>query len=296
MANVNYPNSRIYSGHYFPVLIDFNFIVDATNGNGLGIRSLKGAYVKNVFMNTTASITGNTHTNFVIDGIAQGTGSLVVGMQLSGTGIAAGTTIASITSGSAITTSLATTATNTSVTITTVAPGSPNPDAGLILVQLKSNFNRLLFSNIGDASPVSGSNLAVDGSSLSVGQAYIITVLGTTTAADWLVLGVPLGVTPAVGVSFIALVTGTGSGSGQVQLAKATGSGITKYDLIGDPNLSAAPYDTPFTSVIGSWVLFRALAATASGTTTFVATAPSINTTIGIQLWMSNSSLLLGGQ
>lgn len=41
--------------HTMPALIDGNFIVDSTNGNGLGIRSLKGSYVANVFMHTSAT-------------------------------------------------------------------------------------------------------------------------------------------------------------------------------------------------------------------------------------------------
>jgi hypothetical protein len=55
MANRNFANSRIYTGHVMPVLIDCNFVVDSTNGNGLGIRSLKGPYVQNVFMHTSAT-------------------------------------------------------------------------------------------------------------------------------------------------------------------------------------------------------------------------------------------------
>lgn len=55
MANRNFANSRIYTGHVMPVLIDCNFIVDSTNGNGLGIRSLKGPYVKAVYMHTSAT-------------------------------------------------------------------------------------------------------------------------------------------------------------------------------------------------------------------------------------------------
>jgi len=55
MANRNFANSRIYTGHVMPVLLDCNFVVDSTNGNGLGIRNLKGPYVKNVFMHTSAT-------------------------------------------------------------------------------------------------------------------------------------------------------------------------------------------------------------------------------------------------
>jgi hypothetical protein len=46
---------REYSFLNRPVWIDCNFIVDSANGNGLGIRSLKGAGVRNVFMHTSAT-------------------------------------------------------------------------------------------------------------------------------------------------------------------------------------------------------------------------------------------------
>lgn len=46
---------RLYSYASQPSLIDCNFVVDATNGNGRGIRSLKGQGVQNVYMHTTAS-------------------------------------------------------------------------------------------------------------------------------------------------------------------------------------------------------------------------------------------------
>lgn len=47
--------SRFYSYADRPILIDCNFIVDSTNGNGLGIRSLKGQGVLDVFMYTSAT-------------------------------------------------------------------------------------------------------------------------------------------------------------------------------------------------------------------------------------------------
>lgn len=56
MSNVLGNNGgRFYSTLVRPVLLDCNFIVDSTNGNGLGIRSLKGANVRNVFMHTSAT-------------------------------------------------------------------------------------------------------------------------------------------------------------------------------------------------------------------------------------------------
>jgi hypothetical protein len=56
MANRNFASAgKIYSMHVMPVLLDCNFIVDSTNGNGLGIRSLKGPAIENVYMHTSAT-------------------------------------------------------------------------------------------------------------------------------------------------------------------------------------------------------------------------------------------------
>jgi hypothetical protein len=56
MANRNWASGgKIYSMHVSPVLLDCNFVVDSTNGNGLGIRNLKGPAVQAVYMNTSAT-------------------------------------------------------------------------------------------------------------------------------------------------------------------------------------------------------------------------------------------------
>src|SRR5580698_6870056 len=51
----NFPNNKLYQYEGYPVLVNCNFVVDVSNGNGLGIRNLKGAGVPNVFMHTTAT-------------------------------------------------------------------------------------------------------------------------------------------------------------------------------------------------------------------------------------------------
>lgn len=56
MSNRFYPNTgKVLSTHNAPVMVDCNFIVDSTNGNGLGIRSLKGNGVANAFMHTSST-------------------------------------------------------------------------------------------------------------------------------------------------------------------------------------------------------------------------------------------------
>jgi hypothetical protein len=56
MANRFFANAgHFYAPHVMPITLDCNFVVDSTNGNGLGIRSLKGPAIANVFMHTSAS-------------------------------------------------------------------------------------------------------------------------------------------------------------------------------------------------------------------------------------------------
>lgn len=56
MANTNWSNGgRIYIPQVKPVLLNCSFVVDSTNANGLGIRSLKGPGISNVYMHTSAA-------------------------------------------------------------------------------------------------------------------------------------------------------------------------------------------------------------------------------------------------
>lgn len=57
MANRNWTNKgNLFAYHARPTLVDCSFIVDSTNGNGLGVRSKKSSgLIKNIFMNTSAT-------------------------------------------------------------------------------------------------------------------------------------------------------------------------------------------------------------------------------------------------
>ena len=158
MANSQF-QQFFWTKHTFPVLLDCNFIVDPANGNGLGIRTLKGPGVKNVFMHTTASFTGTTvNTSATITGIASGTATLAVGEVVSGTGIPAGATIVSIPSSSSIVISSPATASGT-VTISYAAVGNPNPASGVVAVQLSENYFRYYGGFSGFEGPLSGSTI-----------------------------------------------------------------------------------------------------------------------------------------
>lgn len=123
-------------------------------------------------------------------------------------------------------------------------PSSINPAAGTIVVRLADNFNKLYsFSSAILESPNSGSDVKIDNSALTAGVAYTITTLGNASAAKWAAIGVPPGVTPAVGVSFIALTNG-GTGNvltSKVQISATAGSGICSVEIVGDSDQSIAP-------------------------------------------------------
>lgn len=174
---------RLYSFGSAPVLIDCNLIVDPANGNGYGNRTLKGQGVQAVYMNSTAAITGSVSSSSnpnVITSIAQGTGSLVAGMPIQGTGIPAGTTITAILSSSSVQMSANATGTHASESITYQAVGSPNPAAGYALIHLSSNYNRYLGGFSGFGSPTTGSTINIDASdaALTPGTAYVIASVG----------------------------------------------------------------------------------------------------------------------
>jgi hypothetical protein len=241
MANRNFANSRIYTGHVMPVAIDCNFVVDSANGNGLGIRSLKGPYVQNVFMHTSAT---------------------------AGAG-------------------------NTNPATPNIPVINPNPASGTIVVQLQDNYNRLLTSSYAVVSPVGSSVIVTSG--LTVGVAYVITILGDASAADWLALGVPAGVTPAVGVAFIAKATGHGAATvSRVAPSAAAGSGSFTIEGIGDANLAIAPSPSSAQG-FGAQLILQVRNASGSSAASAIA-APADGTVISLSFLLSNSSILIAGE
>lgn len=283
MANRNWASGgKIYSMHVKPVLLDCNFIVDSANGNGLGIRSLKGPCVSAVYMHSSATFVGDTHTSTLVDGISS-TSGLAAGMIVSGSGITAGTKISSVNSSSAITLSAATSSSVSAGTIGFAAVGSPNPAAGYVLVQLQDNYNRSYSGFNAIVSPISGSPLT----STTAGLAYTIVSLGTTTLAQWQAAGVPVGFVPLVGLSFIAIATGAIGGTGAVEVPATAGSNITNIETVGDPNASIAGNSAA--GPTGAYVVLRCLKNAAIQ-------APADNSVISLAFYLSDSAILLAGE
>lgn len=131
------------------------------------------------------------------------------------------------------------------VYMNSTAPGTDhvNPAPGVIEIRLQDPYTQALFSGKAIVSPSSGTPIAVTaaGALLTVGQIYTITLLGTTTTAEWHTLGLPAGITPVVGVSFIAAATGAGVGTGQVQAPATLGSGVITIESVRGNGVLIAP-------------------------------------------------------
>jgi len=232
--NRNFSNGgKIYAMETKPVLVSCNFVVDSTNGNGLGIRSLKGPLIQNVFMNTSATPgAGNSNPA------------------------------------------------TSNVTVT-----NPNPAAGSILVQFQDNFNRPLSGFNAIASPVSGTPLTAT----TAGTPVIITSLGTATLAQWQAVGLPIGITPAVGVSFVPTSSATIGGSAAVEIAAAAGSGVMSIETLGDGSLTCAPNPTA-NQGFGAQLILQCR--NASG----AIAAPANGSVISLSFYLSDSSVNVQGE
>lgn len=181
----------------------------------------------------------------------------------------------------------------TSVFMNSTSPsgGNPNPAAGIIQVKLADNYSRIynVFGSI--QSPNSGSALT----SVTSGVTYVITALGTTTTAQWVARGLPLGVTPAVGVAFVATATGAIGGTGAVQIPAANSSGLANtIELVGNPDVTLSNSNQP--AYGGGYLIFRCMGATSSSVTTRIATAPANGSVISLSVLLSDSSILIQGE
>ncbi len=101
----------------------------------------------------------------------------------------------------------------------------------------------------------------------------------TSNLSDWQHVGVPKGVVPAVGVSFVATATGYSTGGGSTGTVVLPGNSATfSAEVVGDPNLSFGPIPMGGSPNVGGWILLQFLAPTISTSfyeTPILATAPT---------------------
>jgi hypothetical protein len=178
-------------------------------------------------------------------------------------------------------------------TSATPAATNPNPASGIILVQFQDNYNKYNFGGSQFRSPLTGTNINLTDGTMTIGRAYVITSVGTSTTANWVAVGVPVGTTPAVGVPFIASAT-TGVGTGVVQLPVT--SGEYNIEVVGDPQLTIGSSAAMVLGVSsGSYMILQCVGPTSSGSTVSVARTPVALSWIFLNFFMGNSSILIQG-
>lgn len=168
---------------------------------------------------------------------------------------------------------------------------NPNPAVGYALIQMKQNLSGLILGvDTSIISPNSGSDVKIDNSAMTANQVYVITTLGNATAAKWTAIGVPAGVTPAVGVSFVAATNG---GAGNVLTSRVqvpSVSAVTSAEVVGNPNVMI---NTNIQANSGQWVMIQFLGPTIS-TGAYIApmipTAPTAGSIIMMKLKFDQGS------
>lgn len=158
---------------------------------------------------------------------------------------------------------------------------NPNPANGVLLIQMKQNFNAFLGCNFSFRPPVTGGAVT----SVTTGTAYVISVLGTTTLAQWQAVGLPPGLTPTLNQSFVAKATQAIGGSGSVKVV--TTSAIFMVEVVGDPNQSIA--NSSIASNGGAWLCLQLLNASSA------LTAPTASTIVNANLLFDRSSVSVDG-
>lgn len=355
---------KFYSFLSKPVLGDGNFVVDAANPNGLGVRSVKGQIIENVFMHTTAA-PGKGPNGYLNPNPAPG--FILVQLKYNYSRYAGGFSgfVSPVTGGPLAINAAALTIGNPYVI---VAPGHATAGTETIAMvadvagSLASTWFKLYdsygntfavwynVSGVGSAPVVPGATLvevqiSSGDSAANVGTktavilnallaaqvlnpsapagVFSFTVTGTSTltlvstqtnpfgplpgvAADgtiptgftftlidynsnlvnWQQVGLPKGVVPAIGASFIATATGSSVGGGSTGLVEAPGvSGIDSIEVIGDPNQSIGPIPMGGSPNPGAWFLLQCLA---SG----VVAAPAANSVVGLSFYLEQATQL----
>jgi len=158
---------------------------------------------------------------------------------------------------------------------------NPNPEPGIIMIELQDSYERLLGGFLQAASPLDGINSL----NTVAGQLCVIVSLGTASAAQWAAAGVPAGVTPAVGLAFVPIQSAPIGGGAVVQGMGV--SGVASVEACGNGNLSVNRLNSSVNG--GALVYMQALDSAGAKV------APANNTVVVGSIYLSNSSVTVNG-
>ncbi len=144
---------------------------------------------------------------------------------------------------------------------------------GIYQIQLDDNYSQMLDYK---ASFTAGAGGTVNMGSLVTGTVYRILTLGTSTQAQWVAAGLPVGITAAVGQVFKAAGAGAGNGTTSALVANSAG----RIEMLTTPaGADTMLNNQPFTQGLGGgYITFQCLASTPVGTAAFTGAALSTHT------------------
>lgn len=159
--------------------------------------------------------------------------------------------------------------------------------AGVYQILMQQNYNRFLSVHASFNSPVTGSAILINGSSvMTIGTIYQITTVGTSTAAQWQAAGLPVNMVPTVGQTFAALTTGSNGGTGAVKALAV--SSIATVEVAGDPQVMV--------NQLNPQIIIQTMAATSSSVTTLIPTDPVSGSVLHFAMLLRSSSIKGNGE
>lgn len=107
---------------------------------------------------------------------------------------------------------------------------NPNPADGYAIFSLTNSFNKFL----GVRGTVVAPATSTSTTATTANNVYVITALGSASTAQWQAVGLPQGITPAVGQAFSATASATIGGSATVGTPGV--SNVGAISIVGEPN------------------------------------------------------------
>lgn len=151
--------------------------------------------------------------------------------------------------------------------------------AGTYLVKFQDNYFRYLGHNCSVRSSSTGTTAIT---AISPGTVYQIAALGSATTAQWVTAGLPVGVTPAVGVPFLCAATSAGTSS---TCATVVASGIEDVEIMGNPQKTIISTTYPY-------LVINTMATTSDTVATKIPTDPANGSTLDLCFLFRNSAIL----
>lgn len=143
------------------------------------------------------------------------------------------------------------------------------------------------------AAPLSGP--PADGT-IATGFTFAI-VNFKTNIQNWYGVGLPSGLVPTVGQTFVATATGDSTGGGSSGTVKLMTIGaIQAVETLGDPSLTLNPAPVGPSGKAGGFILMQFLAATSSSVTTQIPSAPTDGTVVNLAFYLEAASVLIAGE